>query len=173
MRSYGIYKDKYDTKMLSIFGHANKGIPGLEIIIPGMQTRYLKEKFVYISKNLGLKFPLKKYTICVDTLGESIKSDHADLNWLELPLLILYWSLAGVLPITKLSDCFCGGKIGVNKKILLPGSLIINNVKTSNDFKVISLSSVQNEVNNCVLSVEEIFSELTQLHFEFEKLNRK
>lgn len=95
-------------KAISVFGYANNGLPGLEIIIPGVNTKRLKEKFIFLTKSRKLPIPLKRYMICAET-RELTKHDSYDS--LELSMIILFWHLAGLIPIMNLSDCFCAGTI--------------------------------------------------------------
>lgn len=101
-------------KPIPVFGYANNGLPGLEIIIPGVNTKRLKEKFIFLTKSRKLPIPLKRYLICAET-RELTKHDCYD--YLELSMLMLFWHLAGLIPIMNLSDCFCAGTIGSTGKI--------------------------------------------------------
>jgi hypothetical protein len=95
--------------VVELFGHTSKGMSGLELVGLGGLGRTIKEKLIYISKYEQLKFPLLRFLICVE-LQEEIKEYRAtQLRYLELPLLLLFWSLAGHLPISRLDDCFTQG----------------------------------------------------------------
>ena len=103
----GIYSFGKKYKASPIFGYASKGLPGLEIVGLDKKAKVIKEKLIYIGRHYRTRIPIKRYVLCV----EDYCFDSEESRWLELPLLILYWKLAGILPIKKLEDCFCGGKI--------------------------------------------------------------
>jgi hypothetical protein len=44
---------------------------------------------------------------------ESKKFKAEEYRYLELPLLIMLWSLTGHLPLERLEDCFAAGKVSV------------------------------------------------------------
>ena len=99
-----------------LFGYATQGIPGLEVVGAGKHSRALKEKLVFLTKKFNKKMPLKRFVLCCDEVME--KSEY--FKYMELPLLILYWSLADLLPIKNLEDCLCSGYVELNGKICQP-----------------------------------------------------
>lgn len=102
--------------VMEIFGYSTKGVPGLEIVGLGAKGKSIKEKFVFLNKKLGLKLPPRRYVLCVEDVVVSSSKDDL-YRWLELPFLIMYWSMAMVLPIQHLDNCLCGGKITARGKI--------------------------------------------------------
>lgn len=105
--------------LTEMYGYASKGVPGLEIVGLGSKGKAIKEKFIFLTKKYNLKISPKRYVLCIDdnmVLG-SLSSKEELYRWLELPLLILYWSMAGILPIKNLSDCLCAGRISTRGKI--------------------------------------------------------
>jgi hypothetical protein len=113
----GIYYYSNTLKVVRIFGHTGHGIPGLEILGLSKGGRTLVEKFHFLTKRFEKKIPLRRYVICLEQEGRPLTSAYP--AWLELPLLLLYWKMAGILPIGNLEDCFTGGKVGVDGKIKL------------------------------------------------------
>ncbi|OFZ24320.1 MAG: hypothetical protein A2381_04810 [Bdellovibrionales bacterium RIFOXYB1_FULL_37_110] len=107
-----------NVKTVPVFGYATKGIPGLEIIGLGKYGKNIKEKFVYLARKEKIKIPLKRYVVCIE--GDLEDIDHILLNnrWFELPIFIVYWSMAELLPIKKLDNCLCAGKIDITGKII-------------------------------------------------------
>lgn len=103
-------------ELYDLFSYSSQGLPGLEIVGLGTRSRALKEKIIYLTKSLKLKIPLKRYVICLDQ--ELSKIVHDD--FFELPILVLYWSMAGILPISELRDCLCSGTINSRGIISLP-----------------------------------------------------
>jgi hypothetical protein len=104
-------------KLCSIFGYTSNGLPGLEIVGKGPTYRVLKEKIIYITKERKLKIPLKRFVISLNVEEDfPLKTTHQ----LELPVLILYWSLAGILNIQNLFSCLSLGRLDCSGSIELP-----------------------------------------------------
>ena len=103
MRTKSLYPYAGQYCPVDIFGYASNGIPGIEIVGMGKYARGVKEKFIYLSRQKRLKFPLKRFVLCVE----------GEYRFLELPLLMMLWSLTGHLPLEHLEDCFSSGKISV------------------------------------------------------------
>ena len=96
-----------------VFGYTSKGQPGIEIIGLGTRGRAIKEKLTYLSKRRKLTFPVLRFVICVE--GDNL--DKADIEYLELPILMAFWSMARVVPIQRLDQCFCSGKVSLEGEI--------------------------------------------------------
>lgn len=106
---------------VDIYGHRGRGIPGINVQGTCIALNFVKEKFYYLSKECGMHIPLAKYGLCIEFSADcEFNKKDIEWKWLELPLLILYWSLAGVLPISNLKHCFVCGKISVNRMITYP-----------------------------------------------------
>jgi hypothetical protein len=116
-RIKSIYPIKSNYRLVNIFGYSSRGVPGLEIIGLGKIGRATKEKFLYLSRLYKLKLPVKRFVLCVedDDVLKELSAESA--RWLELPLLILFWSLAEQLAIHRLEDCLTAGKISVCGKV--------------------------------------------------------
>lgn len=102
---------------VDIFGYASHGVPGLEIVGMGKNGRAIKEKFIFLSRALNLKIPKRRFVICLEESLDGKKFKEDEYRYLELPMLILFWTLAGQLPFQTLEDCFCSGKIGINLEV--------------------------------------------------------
>src|SRR5215217_7585557 len=113
MRTKSLYPYAGGFCPVDIFGYASNGIPGIEIVGMGKHGRGVKEKFVYLSRQKKLKFPLKRFVLCVEGELEIKKFKEEEYRFLELPLLMMLWSLTGHLPLEHLEDCFASGKISV------------------------------------------------------------
>ncbi|MDC1174083.1 hypothetical protein OAT67_01705 [Bacteriovoracaceae bacterium] len=107
---------KKNDYYVEIFGYCSKSVPSLEIVGLGQAGRVIKEKFIFLSREKGLKFPLKRFKLCVDLPEEDLKviNKEGDLSWLELPMLLVFWSLTENLPIQKLDDCFSSGRVSLS-----------------------------------------------------------
>ncbi len=108
---YGVIPYGKRLKIVEIFGYSTKGIPGLEIVGLKSLARPMREKFVYLGKTKGVDCPLRRYILCVENALDDDKFTEDELRHLEFPLLLLYWSLAGVVQIGNLHDCFASGRI--------------------------------------------------------------
>lgn len=117
MRTKSLYPFGGTHYPVDIFGYASNGIPGIEIVGMGKYSRSMKEKFVYLSREKKLKFPLKRFVLCVEGELESKKFKQEEYRYLELPLLLMLWSLTGHLPLGKLEDCFAAGKISIEGQV--------------------------------------------------------
>ena len=117
MRTKSLYPYGGTHCVVDIFGYSTKGLPGIEIVGLGKYSRSLKEKFIFLSRERKLKFPLRRYVLCIEGEIESKKFKAEEYRYLELPLLIMLWSLTGHLPLERLEDCFAAGKVSVEGDI--------------------------------------------------------
>lgn len=105
------FQSKRGTQVVRIFGYSSKGIPGLEVNGVGKLSKNIKEKLIYLTRARKLSTPLRRFVICVDLNDLEETIDWQELKWLEFPILLLYWQLAGLVPISRLDDCLCSGTI--------------------------------------------------------------
>lgn len=117
MRTKSLYPYAGQYCPVDIFGYSSNGIPGIEIVGVGKYARSMKEKFIYLSREKKLKFPLKRFVLCVEGEVEGKKFKEEEYRYLELPLLMMLWSLTGHLPLQALEDCFAAGKISVEGEV--------------------------------------------------------
>jgi hypothetical protein len=105
----GVIPVKSQYAFTSIFGYSTHGVPGLEV--KGLQNygNILKEKMIYVTRSHHLKIPLNRYVICLEHQFQEKSLSWDELKWVELPILLLYWSLAGVLPLKVGQHCYCSG----------------------------------------------------------------
>jgi hypothetical protein len=113
----------------TIFGYQSRSLPGLEIIGPPA-LKMSREKIIFLTRELGLKVAANRFHLCVELglggvttglrLPRESEAQKEILQWLELPLLILYWSLAGIIPLKRLTGCLSSGVISTHKTIFLP-----------------------------------------------------
>lgn len=106
------------VELVELFGYTTKGIPGLEIIGLGACARQIKEKLIFIARSRNYKLNHRRFVLCLESheLGSTMMK-HENLQWLELPLFVLYMTLAGIFPFYQLSNCFCAGRIDLNGNI--------------------------------------------------------
>lgn len=117
MRTKSLYPYAGQYCPVDIFGYSSHGIPGVEIVGVGRYARQMKEKFVYLSRKKNLKFPKRRFVLCVEGELEGKKFKEEEYRYLELPLLMMLWSLTGHLPLEHLEDCFASGKVSVEGEV--------------------------------------------------------
>jgi hypothetical protein len=96
-------------RFINIFGYATRGVPGLEINGAGKLSKNIKEKLIYLTRQREIKLPTKRFVICLDINDFDSDITLSELKFIEFPILLLFWYLAGVLPIKKLESCLCSG----------------------------------------------------------------
>ncbi len=159
---------------VEVFGYATKGVPGLQVIGLGSSANATKEKFLYLSKVHNLKIPARKYVICIEDKGRGdFKANER--QWLELPCLILFWSLADQLPIKKLDDCFCGGRIsscGEVESLSVNGNQLLNLHQSfprkDRVIKYIGPASLILSDSIKLLALEGLFAKMQHLYYKKE-----
>jgi hypothetical protein len=100
---------------LTLFGYASKSVPGLEINGLGKYGKTLKEKIIFITRSRQLQIPLKRFVISTEY---DIETDPNVLRWLDLPVLLLYWYLAGHIRMGRLDNCLAVGNISPSGDVL-------------------------------------------------------
>ena len=140
MRTKSLYPYAGQFCQVDIFGYASNGIPGIEIVGVGKYARCMKEKFIYLSRKKKLKFPMKRFVLCVEGELEGKKFKDEEYRYLELPLLMMLWSLTGHLPLRALEDCFAAGKISVEGDVT---SLELNEDQQKELWEIFKLTEAQ------------------------------
>jgi len=114
---HSFYQSPKGAKLVTIFGYATKGVPGLEINGAGKLSKNIREKLIYLTRTRRLSLATKRFVICVDINDLDTSQDWGQLKWLEFPILLLFWYLAGLIPISKFDDCLCAGWISSSGEI--------------------------------------------------------
>jgi hypothetical protein len=117
LRTKSIYPFGGQFTTVDLFGYVSHGVPGIEIVGMGRQGRAIKEKFIYLTREYRLKMPKRRFVLCVDGELEGKKFKDEEYRFLELPLLLMFWSLSGHLPFATLDDCFSAGKVSINGEV--------------------------------------------------------
>lgn len=112
IKSFYIYKRRVFP--VSIFGYVSKGLPGVELFGLGSLSKGIKEKLIFLTRSNQLKLPLKRFVIGIETTENHPREKiREEVKFLELPILILFWRLAKILPISSLKQCLTSGYIGI------------------------------------------------------------
>lgn len=170
-RIKGSFSFQQKDYLVDIFGYCTKGVPGLDIVGLGPMGRVAKEKFVFLSRTQEVRLPVRRYVICLEENPLLKEACADDLRWLELPILILFWSLGDRLNFTKLEDCLASG-------IVSPGGRIISRIPCINGwekndypesevFKLISKQSPQSGEDHFLwFPIKDVFEGLKKMSFE-------
>lgn len=113
IQSYAFSQRQPNT--VTLFGYASKSVPGLEINGLGKYGKTLKEKIIFITRSRQLPIPLKRFVISTEY---DVEADPNVLRWLDLPVLLLYWYLAGHIRMGRLDNCLAVGSITPSGDIL-------------------------------------------------------
>ena len=105
----GLVFTKKGARVVNLFAYATNGLPGLEINLGHHSTKTIREKFIFLCKSRRLNMPLKRYVLCAEV--DPHKGSEEEIQYLELPLLLLYWHLAGLVPLMNLSHCLAAGMV--------------------------------------------------------------
>ena len=106
------------SHLISLFGYASRGIPGLEINGLGSSGKIIKEKILFLTRKNELPIPPRRYALTVEAEGVDHKMMKAKAHELDFPLLVLYWYLAGHIPLAKIDDCLTSGKMTVDGYVI-------------------------------------------------------
>ncbi len=136
-----------------LFCYSSHGLPGLEIVGLGVRARALKEKVIYLTKHAGHKVPLKRYVICLD---RPLRKGE-DEAFFELPIILLYWAMAGFVPIKRLTDCLCSGSVDTRSQVFLPDLSEPFQKGHLDDLALIGLASqLAGEIPDRLMPIDEI-----------------
>ena len=171
IRTKSIYPYAGTINSVDLFGYVSHGVPGLEIVGMGKHSRGIKEKFIYLTRELHLKLPKRRFVLCVEGEIEGKKFKNDEFRYLELPMLLMLWSLSGHLPFKNLEDCFSSGKVSIDGQIE-PYELTLEfqekipeilDLDSEDSLKIITTNEIKILDDFYHISVEEIFNSLKLL----------
>lgn len=157
------YFTKKGPSLITLFGYATKSVPGLEINGLGKYGKSIKEKIVFVTRTRQLQIPLKRFVLNVEVTDELGDLESASVKWLEYPLLLHYWYLAGLLPISKLDNCFALGSLSPSGEVTEPINTGVVELCEEHDLHLIASSDVKTQ--NGVIDGKDLFGSITQLEF--------
>ncbi len=158
------YFTKKGPTLVTLFGYASKSVPGLEINGLGKYGKAVKEKIVYISRTRQLQIPLKRFVLNVELNDELGDLETNSVKWLEYPLLLHYWYLAGLLPITKLDNCFASGSLTPSGLVEEPPYQSISQLIES--FELHLISGLIRECPLGIIDGKDLFHGISTLSFK-------
>lgn len=162
------YFTKKGPTIVTLFGYATKSIPGLEINGIGKYGRTIKEKIVFITKTRGLQIPLKRFVLNVELTDDLGDLESSSVRWLEYPLLLHYWFLAGLLPISKLDNCLAVGSLTPSGIVEEPISNVIVDLCDEYNLHLISSTGDVNSPRG-VIDGKDLFGAITNLDFRMRE----
>lgn len=159
------YFTKKGPALITLFGYATKSVPGLEINGLGKYGRAIKEKIIFVTRTRSLQIPLKRFVLNVEFNDDLGDLESNSVKWLEYPLLLHYWFLAGLLPISKLDNCFAVGSLSPSGLVEEPLSEMVISMCDQFDLHLIS-SYHDIESPRGVIDGKDLFGSITQLDFK-------
>lgn len=171
IRTRSIYPHGGTLNAVDLFGYVSHGVPGLEIVGLGKHSRGIKEKFIYLTREYQIKLPKRRFVICVEGEIEGKKFKNEEYRYLELPMLLILWTLSGHLPFKTLEDCFSCGKVSINGEVesmplgqeLQTKIPEILDLEDDQYIKIITTNCNQIDESFYHISVEEIFNSIKLL----------
>ena len=138
---------------VDIYGYATRSIPGVDIVGLGSRGKLIREKINFITNQFrNKKSAAKRFVISVESElpEEKLKNLSSDL---EFPILILYWSMATIIPLKNLEKCWATGSVNVDFEIKSP---LLSNFYTNELGEIIEhqrvLITPKGELEKCSMS---------------------
>ncbi len=163
------YFTKKGPSLVTLFGYSTKSVPGLEINGLGKYGKAIKEKIVFVTRSRQLQIPLKRFVLNVELTDDFGDLESGSVKWLEYPLLLHYWFLAGLLPIMKLDNCLAIGSLTPSGDVEEPIDRYVVELCDENDLHLIASKAV--EAPNGVIDGRELFGKVAKLQFLETVLN--
>lgn len=164
------YFTKKGPALVTLFGYSTKSVPGLEINGLGKYGKSIKEKIVFVTRSRHLQIPLKRFVLNVEMTDDLGDLESASVKWMEYPLLLHYWFLAGLLPISKLDNCLAVGSLTPSGEVYAPISDGIISLCESNKLQLISSSEVAASVP--IIDEKDLLGGLPEINFLTDKAER-
>lgn len=162
------YFTKKGPSLVTLFGYATKSVPGLEINGLGKYGKAIKEKIIFVTRTRALQIPLKRFVLNVEISDDLGDLESSSVKWLEYPLLLHYWYLAGLLPITKLDNCLAVGSLTPSGVVEEPLNDLVVNLCEHYDLHLIA-STGGLESPQGVIDGKDLFGAVTKLDFKWKE----
>lgn len=165
---HSCYFTKKGPALINLFGYATKSVPGLEINGLGKYGKPIKEKIVFVTRTRGLQIPLKRFVLNAEVDDELGDLESSSVKWLEYPLLLHYWYLAGLLPISKLDNCLAVGSLNPSGVVEEPMSDPVVELCLKHNLQLIS-SGHGMEIPIRMIDGRDLFGSIANLEFRWEE----
>lgn len=162
------YFTKKGPALVTLVGYATKSVPGLEINGLAKYGKAIKEKIVFVTRTRGLQIPLKRFVLNVELSDDLGDLESNSVKWLEYPLLLHYWFLAGLLPISKLDNCLAVGSLTPSGLVEEPLNSQVVHLCEENDLHLIaSTNTIESPLG--VIDGKDLFGEIADLEFKWRE----
>jgi hypothetical protein len=159
------YFTKKGPSLITLFGYATRSVPGLEINGLGKFGKSIKEKIVFVTRTRDLQIPLKRFVLNVEITDDLGDLESSSVKWLEYPLLLHYWFLAGLLPISKLDNCFAVGSLNPSGVVQEPLNQLVIDLCEKHELHLIaSTSGLKSSMG--IIDGNDLFGQITSLEFK-------
>ncbi len=162
------YFTKKGPALVTLFGYATKSVPGLEINGLGKYGKAIKEKIIFVTRSRALQIPLKRFVLNVELTDDLGDLESSAVKWLEYPLLLHYWFLAGLLPISKLDNCLAVGSLTPSGVVEEPLNELVIKLCERNELHLIASTGGLNSPLG-VIDGNDLFGTVTQLDFKWKE----
>ncbi len=162
------YFTKKGPSLVTLFGYATKSVPGLEINGLGKYGKSIKEKIVFVTRSRQLRVPLKRFVLNVEISDDLGNLESSSVKWLEYPLLLHYWFLAGLLPISKLDNCLAVGSLTPSGEVEEPLNHAVVDLCLGHDLHLIS-STTGIDSPNGIIDGKDLFGQVADLSFKWKE----
>jgi hypothetical protein len=126
-----------------------------------IQEHCAKSSFTYVGKE-ALKFPVKRFVICVDTNEEVTRMNYDELQCLEFPFFLLLLNFLELLPMSRLDNCLSFGKINADGEL----TQLSVNEKVFDYCRVSKLSMIHHECHmDRVIDTKELLRDIPALRW--------
>lgn len=120
IKLYGLLPSRNSYCLPTLYGYSTKGLPGIEIVGLGSAGKSLKQKIIFMTREMNKRYPMRRFVLSVEGHEELGKGQQYYLKNLELGFLILFWNLSGILSISRLDHCICAGHLNVRGELAIP-----------------------------------------------------
>lgn len=159
------YFTKKGPALVTLFGYSTKSVPGLEINGLGKFGRSIKEKIVFVTRTRGLQIPMKRFVLNAEITDELGDLESTSVKWLEYPLLLHYWFLAGLLPISKLDNCLAVGSLNPSGLVEEPLSPLVVELCEKHHLHLISsFQGIDGPMG--IIDGRDLFGDIANLEFK-------
>lgn len=159
------YFTKKGPALVTLFGYSTKSVPGLEINGLGKFGRAIKEKIVFVTRTRGLQIPMKRFVLNAEITDELGDLESTSVKWLEYPLLLHYWFLAGLLPISKLDNCLAVGSLNPSGLVEEPLSPLVVELCEKHHLHLISsFQGIDGPMG--IIDGRDLFGDIANLEFK-------
>jgi len=158
------YFTKKGPTLVTLFGYSTKSVPGLEINGIGKFGKAIKEKIIYITRARNLPVPLKRFVINIEMYDEVGDLEISSVKWLEYPLLLHFWFLAGFLPIARLDNCLALGSLTPSGEVEEPLNSFVRDICETYNLHLITSQCIQS--SNGYIDGRDLFGDIAELKFK-------